>query len=421
MSKFDKIIGYEDIKAELKRYANVLMEPEKYAKLGVMMPSGILLHGEPGLGKTLMAKCFIEETGCRTFTLRKEKPDGDFVKQIKETYDTVKNEKERVTIIFLDDMDKFANEDDNHKNAEEYVTIQSCIDDCKGSGVFTLATVNDKYLLPDSLLRAGRFDKVIEVANPKGEESEKVIKYFLQNKKVMNNVDSSEIAKIMEGHSCAELENVINEAGIYAGFAGREEIGREDVIRACMRLMFEAPESVKPVKETILRNIAVHEAGHTVVSEMLCPGSVALVSVWGHTGDVGGITKVNDPDGYAYSKDLQEKKVMGMLGGKAAIELMYGTEDVSCNSDLHKVFEMVRRFVDNFCSLGFDAFDDRFSSDYLREKKDRLVASEVDRYYRMSKRIITENRRFFDDVVETLCEHKTITYREIQEIKQRYM
>ncbi len=127
MSAFDRIIGYEDIKTELKRFADYFKNPGKYEKLGVSFPSGILLHGDPGLGKSLMAKCFIEESGVKCFTLRKEKPDGDFVNQIKAVYESVKNE--AVAIVFLDDMDKYANEDDLHLDAEEYVAIQSCIDD----------------------------------------------------------------------------------------------------------------------------------------------------------------------------------------------------------------------------------------------------------------------------------------------------
>lgn len=138
MREFDKVIGYEDAKIEMKRFCDVLRNPEKYRKLGVTMPSGILVYGDPGVGKTLMAKCFIEESGCKVFVLRKEKPNGDFVHEIKDTFERAKEE--RLAIVFLDDMDKFANEDNQHCNAEEYITVQSCIDDCKGYGVFTLAT-----------------------------------------------------------------------------------------------------------------------------------------------------------------------------------------------------------------------------------------------------------------------------------------
>ena len=130
MSEFDKIIGYEDIKRELKKLCDVVKNPDRYTKLGVTLPGGILLEGDPGLGKTLMAKCFIAEAGCKAFVIRKEKPNGDFVKEIKEVFEKAKSENS--AIVFLDDMDKFANEDDHHPNAEEFVTVQSCIDECKG-------------------------------------------------------------------------------------------------------------------------------------------------------------------------------------------------------------------------------------------------------------------------------------------------
>ena len=87
MGNFDRIIGYEDIKAELIRFADVIRNTEKYSRIGVTLPSGLLIYGDPGLGKSLMAKCFIEEAGCKTYTIRKEKPNGDFVKEIKEVFD----------------------------------------------------------------------------------------------------------------------------------------------------------------------------------------------------------------------------------------------------------------------------------------------------------------------------------------------
>ncbi len=239
MDNFERVVGYEDIKAELRRFADVIKNTNKYADLGVTLPSGLLLSGKPGLGKTLMAKCFIEEAGCKTFTLRKDKPNGDFVKHIRETFDEAK--KEAPSIVFLDDMDKFANEDRMHRDAEEYVTIQSCIDDNKGCGIFVLATVNEKYDLPDSLLRAGRFDETIDVEPPRGEDAEELIKYFLSTKTMMGNIDMEELTRLMEGNSCAEIETIINKAGIYAVSDGRDRIDQGDIVKACMRLMFESP------------------------------------------------------------------------------------------------------------------------------------------------------------------------------------
>ena len=421
MNELDKIIGYEDVKMELARFASVLKEPERYAELGVSMPSGILLYGAPGLGKTLMAECFIAESGCKVYTLRKEKPNGDFVNEIKEIFEKAKKETEGIAIVFLDDMDKFANEDNIHRNAEEYVTVQSCIDDCKGHDVFVFATVNDRFRLPESLLRAGRFDKVIEIEVPKVKEAEKIIRHFLKGKKIMGDIDTEEISRIMEGKSCAELKTVINEAGIYAGNEGKDRIDQADIVKACMRKMFDTPECINPEDDINTKSIAVHEAGHAVVAEMLDSGSVTLVSVCRHTGSVHGITKTHKPDGYNLSKELQEHAVIVGLAGKAATEMMYGVADVGCNSDMCDVFGMVEGFVDDNCTLGFGAFEHgRNPSGYLLENKDRLIASEVDRYYRIAKRIIIENRSFLEAVIDALVDHKTVTYREIQRIKEGF-
>lgn len=420
MSKFDKIVGYEDIKAELVKYANVLKEPERYSKLGVTVPSGILLYGDPGLGKTLMAKCFIAETGCKTYTLRKEKPDGDFVNQIRETFEAAKKETEGIAIVFLDDMDKFANGDEDHPDAEEYVTVQSCIDECKGQGVFTLATVNNRFCLPGSLLRAGRFDKVIEIKHPEGRVSEAIIKHYLGTKQATKELDTEELAKILEGMSCAEIETVINDAGICAGFEGKEGIEQVDVIRAGMRQMFNAPECVDPFDDKNTEKLAVHEAGHAMVAELLDPGSVALISVCRHSGDIIGITKILEPEGYKLSKDLQEHKIMSSLGGKAATEMVFGTPDVGCYHDMLDVADLVERFS-NCCCNNFETLQRGKSSGWLVERKDRFISSEMDRYYQMTKRIIAENREFLDDIVTALQDHKTVAYREMQEIRKRHM
>ena len=154
------------------RICDIMRNHEFYSRLGVSVPNGLLLSGEPGLGKTLMANCFVKASGRKAFVCRKDKPDGDFVNHIKSVFDeAVEN---APSIVFLDDMDKFsANGDEYHKNSEEFVTIQSCIDGVKGKEVFVLSTINDNNAIPKSLLRAGRFDNRIEVEPPKGEDAER--------------------------------------------------------------------------------------------------------------------------------------------------------------------------------------------------------------------------------------------------------
>ena len=213
MKAFDKIIGYVPLKQELMQISDTLKNREFYDKLGVCAPRGLLLYGEPGVGKSLMAGAVIEESGRPVFRCRKDEPNGDFVKKIKATFE--KAAENAPSIVFLDDMDKFANGDESHPDAEEYVTVQSCIDETKGKEVFVLATANDTDCLPESLLRAGRFDRTIEVGLPMGEDAIEIVAYYLKSKRLWRGLTPLPIAKIMIGHSCAILETVLNEAGLY--------------------------------------------------------------------------------------------------------------------------------------------------------------------------------------------------------------
>ena len=148
MSEFDKIIGYKDVKAELVRICDIVKNADKYKERGVSLPCGLILDGEPGVGKTLMANCFVKESGRKAFVCRKNKPGGEFVKEIGGVF--AKAVENAPSIIFLDDLDKFANADERHRNTEEYVTIQSCIDETRGQDVFVVATTNGTDNLPFS-------------------------------------------------------------------------------------------------------------------------------------------------------------------------------------------------------------------------------------------------------------------------------
>ena len=302
MNAFDKIIGYSSIKKELKQISDTLKNREAYDKLGVSAPRGLLLYGEPGVGKSLMASAVIKESGRKVFCCRKDSPNGDFIKKIKATFD--KAVQNAPSIVYLDDMDKFTNGDERHPDAEEYVTVQSCIDETKDKQVFVLATVNNIRCLPRSLRRAGRFDRTIEVNAPHGEDAVKIITYYLQSKRFIDDIDPTVIAKIMDGRSCAELETVINEAGLYAGYERAESITMEHFLKACMRTVFHAfPDDEDDLVDEqddfscclsdpnhVVSQIVYHEAGHAVISEVLCPESVTLVSAYNATRKRGGFT-----------------------------------------------------------------------------------------------------------------------------------
>lgn len=417
MSEFDKIIGYEDIKNELYRLCDVLKNPEKYKALGVAPIGGLLLDGDPGVGKTLMANCFIKESGRKTFVCRKNKPDGEFVNEIKSVFNEAAEN--APSIVLLDDMDKFANEDDYHRNAEEYVTVQSCIDEVKGKDVFVLATTNGTENFPTSLLRAGRFDCIITVDAPQGKDAVEIVKYYLSLKKTVAEINAEDVARLLNGKSCAELETVINTAGQYAGYENKELIDADDITRACLRVIYKAPESTMPHNPVVLERIAYHEAGHTVAAEILEEGSIDLVSVRKNTGSVGGFTAYHNPDDYWISKTHMENRVIAILAGKAATEIVFGDVDTGANDDLHRAFDIVQRFTDHYCSYGFGYWEDRDSSpNRLFRREDRITA-DMEIYYARAKRIMLDNRAFLEKIAERLQEKDTLVSSEIRAIREK--
>lgn len=416
MDHFEKVIGYQSIKKELETLVDMMTNGDKYKKLGVNLPSGILLYGDPGVGKTLMATCLIQASGRQTFTLRKDKPDGDFVKEIKDTFEKARNA--APSIVFLDDVDKFANASRHNSNEEEFVTVQACIDECKDSDVFVVATANDEDDLPRSLTREGRLGRMIRVHNPQGKDAVEIVKYFLSTKECVSEVNSEDVAKMLNGDSCAELEAIINEAGIYAGSQNKDKIDMDDLMRGIMRIKFSAPESVDEVPESVLRATAYHEAGHTIVAEHLSSGSVGLVSVLAHEGAVKGVTNYYQDDRYWDDKANMEYRVIALLGGKAATELVYGKTDVGATSDIRRAFDIVDRFVDDYCSTSFDSFARRDSTETLMARKEERVAGEIEKYFAEAKKIIIDNRAFLDALAKELVEKKTLVSSDIQRIKE---
>lgn len=231
MRPLDKVIGYNPIKKELYRIIDVLNNPDKYKKIGARIPRGVILEGRPGIGKSLMAMCVMEECKRTSYIIRKDRPDGRFVDYIRKIFEeAAKNEP---SIILLDDIDKFANEDYIHCDTEEYVTVQTCIDDVKNNDVFVIATANDIRFLPESLLRSGRFDKKFHMDFPKGGDAKKIIEYYLKDKMCDSNVDAEEITRFSSGYSCADMESVVNDAGLYAAYEDRSMISQDDLKRAC--------------------------------------------------------------------------------------------------------------------------------------------------------------------------------------------
>ena len=426
MKEFDRIIGYSAEKKELEQIADCLKNREVYESLGVKAPSGLLLHGEPGVGKTLMSNCLIEASGLKAFVCRKNKPNGEFVNEITKTFETA--EKNAPCIVFLDDMDKFTNGDEHHRDAEEYVTVQSCIDSVKNKGVFVLATANSLHCLPRSLLRAGRFDRRLVINAPKGKDAIEIISHYLDGKTLAENIDRSYIARLMDGESCAKLETLINEAGIYAGYDRAEKISMSHFMRAYLRDTYgrDCDDGCDDFDDDYcdltdkLTDTVWHEAGHTVVSEVLYPGSVTLVSVSGSEGSgKGGFTSycnINALSPLEYSK----VRVISSLAGAAVIEQKFGTPCSGASRDYEQAFRAVNEMISSDCVCGLHLHASMFdNSERLNSTIEQTVAAEVQRYYLKAKEIIAKNSEFLEKTALALAQKKLLTTPEIEVIRKK--
>ena len=414
VSKFDAVIGYRAIKQELLEICDMMKNPDVYRKLGAAMPRGILLHGDPGVGKSMMASAFLDECGLTSYVLRRTKSDGDFINEIKQTFtDATEHEP---SVILLDDMDKFASEEGRK---EEFSVVQACIDEVKDKQVFVIATANSTRDMPSSLTRAGRFDRKIEVKIPSGQDAVDIVHYYLKSKTLSEDVDFTDVAKMMSRKSCAELECVINEAAIYAGFERSEKVCMRHLVRAFLRTYFRSNEAApwELLDEKKRKKLAYHEAGHAAVAELLKPNSVGIISIhsgieFATKGFVGMCERIeNDEDQIALS-----------LAGKIASEMMFGEIDEGAFRDMERAIFVIR---EELCDKGFYGMDlvTHFKEEMSETKhvlQENCIRSELERQKYRAMKLLTEHRAFFEAIVKELMQKETLLYSDMHRIRKEY-
>lgn len=417
MSAFDKVIGYGSIKKELMQIVDMIRNKEMYAKLGAKFPHGAMLVGDPGLGKTLMAKCFIEESGLKTLTIRKDRSNGEFLNRITEVFEKAKENEP--CIIFLDDLDKFANEDDDHRDADEYVAVQAGIDEVKDHEVFVIATVNDPHKLPDSLKRSGRFDRIIKVGCPSHKDAELIIDHYLSDKKISKDVNREDLAKMITYSSCAELETILNEAAINAAYERKDSIGINDLVKVILGRQYpnSGDFSTDSTSDEEIRKTALHEAGHLVVSEALLPGSVGFASIKPLGKDTVG--------GFIHRCENTSRRthdILISLAGKAAVELYYAETVASgCQVDIRRAGREIANGLTGNATRGFPSIEiPGLGSESLDFRNDTALKIMLEEYFLQARNILIKNRGFLEAVTEALVKKETLLYSDIREIREKF-
>ena len=415
MNSFDKVIGYKSIKRELLQICDMIRNRTIYEKMGARLPHGLLLYGDPGLGKSLLANCFMEECGLNTVTVRRDKGGDAFINSIAQAF--AKAKEEAPSVLLLDDMDKFANEDSSRCDAPEYVAVQAGIDDVKETAVFVIATANEIRKLPDSLCRSGRFDRKIRIQPPTAADAEAIIAHYLSGKRVSDDINMKDLTKMMSYHSCAELETILNEAAIRAAFARKDSIGMEDMVGTVLKQQYGASEDVPHNSEEAVKKTALHEAGHLVACEILSPGSVGFASLLpSRENRCGGFVRTctTVPDSC---------EAIIALAGKAAVEMQYpGQLAEGCGRDIKRAVNSIREAAANVGTMGFSLLDVESDhsvsmSESLNARSEAAVQAELERCYNKAKSILSRNELFLEKITEAFLEKETLLYSDIQRIR----
>ena len=417
MAKFEDVIGYEGIKKELYQIVDMFKSKEKYIKMGARLPKGVLIYGNPGMGKTLLATAFIDECKIPSFILRKNKTLAETLKEIRDTF--VEAKKLETSIIFIDDIDKFSDDKMSDSDSEEFVAIQTCIDSVKNGNVLVIATANNYRKLPLSLRRTGRFDKKFEVKEPTSEESQAIIKHYLKNKNVSDKLNYEDLSKMINYYSCAALETLMNESAIIAAYANKESIELSDITAAYLSYQGNSDEGDNSNKfsQREIDTVALHECGHAAIMEVLKKGSVGFIHM-----STGGR---NNCQGFTQScedKFRRPELVVASLGGKAAVELLYeGRPGSGCSSDLNKAKKLLLEgtMYNGIRGLSLVESDSDFlpfSQRYI-DSVEGAVNSELERLMFVAKDIILKNKEFVLKLSEELKTKQHLYYSDIQRIR----
>ena len=385
MSKFDQIAGYAGEKKELMDICKLIKKYDEFSGRGFRLPRGILLCGEPGVGKTVLAEALIEETGVFCQKIDFNAVDDDNVSEYLDA--KFKEAKQNVpAIVFMDELDKFVGNPGfgirNTYDMDSARKILKAMDDNARKDIMVVATINNVDMLCPALTRSGRFDKIITIPLPELEDRKNIIRLYCEGKAIDKKVNVNNIAKITAGFSGADIECLINEAGLSSVVAERNCITQEDIEDAINKIVFKSSKKIKPLDKQDRDIVAVHEAGHLVACLLLNSDSVGGASILPQ-GKAGGHVKIAQCNRGVREKGKVLDQVVIALSGKAAEKVFFEKEDyLGATSDIEHAYEMVRRLVTGGCGYGFEYYfkadDSPFSNVILSEKKLQMIENKCD-------------------------------------------
>ena len=355
---FDDVAGVDEEKEELEEIVEFLKNPKKFTDMGARIPKGVLLVGQPGTGKTLLAKAVAGEAGVPFYSIS----GSDFVEmfvgvgasRVRDLFEQAK--KNAPCIIFIDEIDAVGRQrgaglGGGHDEREQ--TLNQLLVEMDGfsdnEGVIILAATNRPDVLDKALLRAGRFDRQIVVGSPDVKAREQILEVHARKKKLADDVDLKVIAKNTSGFAGADLENVLNEAALLAARRNYKEIGMKEIEDAMVKVTMGPEKKTRVRSEKENRLVAYHEAGHAVVSRYLpTQDPVHQISIIPR-GMAGGYTMYRPTEDKSFmSKTEMEENIVSLLGGRVAEALILNDISTGASNDIERASQIARNMVTKY-------------------------------------------------------------------------
>ena len=440
---FKDVAGIDEEKEELQEIVDFLKNPKKYTDMGARIPKGVLLVGQPGTGKTLLAKAVAGEAGVPFFIIS----GSDFVEmfvgvgasRVRDLFEDAK--KNAPCIVFIDEIDAVGRQrgaglGGGHDEREQ--TLNQMLVEMDGfsanEGVIVLAATNRPDVLDKALLRPGRFDRQIVVPAPDVKAREQILEVHARKKKLADDVDLNIIAKNTSGFTGADLENILNEAALLAARRDKQEIGEKEIEDAMVKVTMGPEKKTRVRSDKEKKLVAYHEGGHAVVSRYLkTQDPVHEISIIPR-GMAGGYTMYRPTEDKSFmSKTEMEENIVSLLGGRASEELVLGDISTGASNDIERATQIAKSMVTKYgmsdrigtITLGSDNDEVFIGRDWGHEKSyseetagviDEEVKKIIDNAYAEAKNILREHRDKLDRVAEVLVEKEKITGEEFDQI-----
>lgn len=437
---FADVAGIDEAKQELKEVVDFLKEPEKFRKIGAKIPKGVLLLGEPGTGKTLLAKAVAGEAKVPFFSMSGSEFVEMFVgvgaSRVRDLFN--KARKNAPCIVFIDEIDAVGRKRGTGQgggNDEREQTLNQLLVEMDGFGtdetIIVLAATNRADVLDKALTRPGRFDRQVYVDMPDLRGREAILKVHAKNKKFAADVDFNIIAKKTAGMAGADLANILNEGAILAARAGRTEITMADLEEASEKVQMGPEKRSKVIADIDKKITAYHEAGHAVVNYMQGGETKVHKITMIPRGPAGGYTMPLPAEERMYHSKKQFLDEMSELyGGRAAEEIIFGKEYITtgASSDIQRATAIARYIVtqigmdEKFGPILLDGTQDgdMFQRKYYSEQTGKEIDDEIRRLvkerYQKAIDILNENRNKLEEVTRVLLEKETIMGPEFEAI-----